>query len=415
MDDTRDHLRNTTYLGSVEAFWGLGMNLLSMGTVLPVFLQERGASNAVIAFLPALSALGAGVFQAFSGVLGGHRGTLKPLVLWLHVAAPLPLYLAGISLLWGKFPAVPTILVLWGCYYAAIGLLYPVWMDYMAKILDPSKRGRALGIVFLTQTVAGAVGATAAAALLRGGTTDGRYAVLFFVGAAAMSGGSFFFLGTREQPTESREAASFLQHFHDLAGMWRRHRWLKAYLCTRWMVRGTYPLLLHFFAVYAVVHKGVSPASAALMGTGALLCQALIGVGAGVLGDRAGHKASVLLGQGLLLASCSLAVLPVPGWAFFFVAGLSGAFLATEYTSQAAWLMDLASDTERQSVLALVGFLLTPASVLTPLAGGWLMDRVGFRPVVMGVAVLVAAAMALAALALPAGREAGKEGRKLGR
>jgi MFS family permease len=180
------------------------------------------------------------------------------------------------------------------------------------------------------------------------------------------------------------------------------------------MVRGTYPLLLHFFAVYAVAHKGVTPVSAALMGTGALLCQALVGVAAGALGDRAGHKASVLLGQGLLQASCTLAVLPVPGWAFFFVAGLSGAFLATEYTSQAAWLMDLASDTERQSVLALVGFLLTPASVLTPLAGGWLMDRVGFRPVVMGVAVLVAAAMTLAALALPAGREAGEEVRKLG-
>lgn len=398
----------------VEVFWGLGMNLLSMGTVLPVFLQERGASNAVIAFLPALSALGAGVFQAFSGMLGGHRGTLKPLVLWLHVAAPLPLYLAGLSLLWGKFPAVPTVLVLWGCYYAAIGLLYPVWMDYMAKILDPSKRGRALGIVFLTQTVAGAVGATAAAALLRGGTTDGRYAVLFFVGAAAMSGGSFFFLGTREQPTQSREAASFLQHFHSLAGMWHRHRWLKAYLCTRWMVRGTYPLLLHFFAVYAVAHKGVSPASAALMGTGALLCQALIGVAAGALGDRAGHKASVLLGQGLLLASCTLAVLPVPGWAFFFVAGFSGAFLATEYTSQAAWLMGLASDTERQSVLALVGFLLTPAAVLTPLAGGWLMDRVGFRPVVAGVAVIVAAAMILAAFTLPGRREEREEVRGLG-
>jgi len=180
------------------------------------------------------------------------------------------------------------------------------------------------------------------------------------------------------------------------------------------MVRGTYPLLVHFFAVYAVAHKGVSPASAALLGTGALLCQALAGVAAGALGDRAGHKASVLLGQGLLLASCTLAVLPVPGWAFFIVAGLAGAFLATEYTNQAAWLMDLASPTERQSVLALVGFLLTPASVLTPLAGGWLMDRVGFRPVVVAVAMIVAAAMALAAFTLPARRESREEVRKLG-
>ncbi len=409
------HNRNTAYLSGVEAFWGLGMNLLSMGTVLPVFLQERGATNAVIAFLPALSALGAGVLQAFSGILAGHRGILRPLVLWLHVAAPLPLLLTGLCLVWGRLPAVPMVLVLWGCFYAAIGLVYPVWMDYMAKILDASKRGRALGIVFLTQTLSGALGATAAAALLEGGTSDRRYAILFFAAAAAMSGGSFFFLGTREQPSTGGEAASVRSHFSDLAGLWRRHRWLRSYMCARWMVRGTYPLLVHFFAVYAVAHKGVSPSAAALMGTGALACQALIGVAAGALGDRVGHKISVLLGQGILLCACAIAMLPVPGWTFFVVAGLAGAFLATEYTSQVTWLMDLAPAGERQAILSLVGFLLTPASVLAPLLGGWIIDRTGFPVVVGAVAVLVLGAMALVAFAVPARGEGSKRNAGEGR
>lgn len=404
MDGTPHHARNTTFLGFVEAFWGLGMNLLSMGTVLPVFLQERGASNAVIAFLPALSALGAGVFQAFTGILAGHRGTLRPLVLWLHVGAPLPLVLTGFCLLSGKLPAVPTVLVLWGCFYAAIGLLYPVWMDYMAKILDPAKRGRALGIVFLTQTGSGVAGATAAAALLEGGTSDGRYAILFFVAAAAMSGGSFFFLGTRERTTSEGAAPSVGQHFRDLAGLWRSRGWLRAYITARWLVRGTYPLLVHFYAVYAVAEKGVSPATAALFGTAALACQALAGLAAGTLGDQVGHKTSVLLGQGALVAACLLAVAPVPVWSLFIVAGLGGIFLATEYTSQAAWVMDLAAPGERQSILALTGFLLTPASVITPLLGGWVMDRTGFRVVAGAVAVIVMAAMVLAAFTVPAGR-----------
>jgi MFS family permease len=399
------HARNTVYLSSVEAFWGLGMNLLSMGTVLPVFLQERGASNAVIAFLPAMSALGAGLPQVFSGVLGGNRPRLRPLVLWLHVAASLPLGLAGALLLWGRWPSAPVVLTCWALFYALIGLVFPLWMDYMARILDPVVRGRALGIVFLTQTLAGVAGVSLAAAQLRGGTSDARYAVLFLAACAVIAGGSLFFLGTREDVADSEGGRPTVRaHLGDLAGLWCRLPWMRRYMLARWLVRGSYPLLIHFYAVYAVTKKGVGPAEAALYGTAALACQALVGVFAGWLGDRLGHKTSVLLGQGILILACTVAVLPVPAWAFFVLAGLTGAFLATEYTSHAAWLMDLATPKERQAVMALVGFLITPASVLAPLAGGWIMDATGFRPVVCAVALIVAVAFIIGTR-VPAGRE----------
>ena len=193
-------------------------------------------------------------------------------------------------------------------------------------------------------------------------------------------------------------------HLGDLAGLWRRLPWMRRYMLARWLVRGSYPLLIHFYAVYAVTKKGVGPAEAALYGTAALACQALVGVFAGWLGDHLGHKTSVLLGQGILILACVVAVLPVPAWAFFVVAGLTGAFLATEYTSHAAWLMDLATPKERQAVMALVGFLITPASVLAPLAGGWIMDATGFRPVVCAVALIVAVAFIIGTR-VPAGRE----------
>jgi MFS family permease len=403
------HARNTLYLSGVEAFWGLGMNLLSMGTVLPVFLLERGASNAVIAFLPAMSALGAGLPQALSGVLGGNRARLKPLVMWLHVAASLPLGLAGALLLWGRLPSVPTVLACWALFYAMIGLVFPLWMDYMARILDPAVRGRALGVVFLTQTLAGVVGVTLAAAQLKGGTSDARYAVLFLAACVVIAGGSLFFFGTREEVLDTEGGRPTVKgHLGDLADLWRRLPWMRRYMLARWFVRGSYPLLIHFYAVYAVTRKGVGPAEAALYGSAALACQALVGVFAGWLGDHLGHKTSVLLGQGILLVACVVAVLPVPAWAFFIVAGLTGAFLATEYTSHAAWLMDLATPAERQSVMALVGFLITPASVLAPLAGGRIMDATGFRPVVCAVGLIVAVAFVIGTR-VPAGRENGDE------
>ena len=268
-----DHNRNTAYFGLVEIFWGLGMNLLSMGTVLPVFLQERGASNGVIAFLPALSALGAGLTQAFSPLLVGRRWSLKGMVLWMHVLCPIPVALIGVGLLWGRLPVVPAVLILWGVFYACIGLLYPLWMDYMARSLDPARRGRAFGTIFLAQTLAGGLGVTAAAALLKGGTSDGRYALLFFAGAVTMAGGSLFFVGTVGGIEDGGARTPTVRgHFQEFWNLWRTSPWLKAYMVQRWLVRGTYPLLIHFYAVFAVTKKGVSPATAALYGAAALGC-----------------------------------------------------------------------------------------------------------------------------------------------
>jgi MFS family permease len=83
------------------------------------------------------------------------------------------------------------------------------------------------------------------------------------------------------------------------------------------------------------------------------------------------------------------------------IAALTGIFLSTEYTSQTNWLMDLSDKRKRQTFLALTGFLLTPAGVLAPLAGGFIMDIVGFKTVAVVVGVCIAAAMTLEYRAVP--------------
>jgi MFS family permease len=375
-----------------------------MGTVLPVFLADLGANNSVIALLPALSALGMGLPQIFSGFVTRRARGLKGWVLWMHVMTPLPLALVAAGL-WLRWPA-PIFLVLagWGLFYGLIGLVIPLWLDYMGRILDPGSRGRAFGIIFLLQTVAGALGVTAASALLIESTGVATYALLFSIAWATFTGGSFLFTGTREveDPPSENPPPTLRGHFSELFGLWRGAPWMRAYLWTRWIVRAAYPLILNFYAVYAVVSKGASAAEAALFGAAGLLGQALAGMAAGLLGDRLGHKVAVLLGHGCLLAASLLVLLPLPRGAFYAVAVLSGAFLATEYTSQTNWVMDLAGPERRRGVLAFVGFLLTPAAVLGPLAGGVVMDWTGFRTVAAGVSALILLAMAIECRMLPA-------------
>ncbi|MEW5765635.1 MAG: MFS transporter [Acidobacteriota bacterium] len=400
------HTRNTIFLGGVEAFWGLGMNLVSLGAVIPVFLEGLGASNAAIALLPALSALGVGLPQAFSGTLTRRGGSLRARVLWLHVAAPLPLALVAAGLWSGGVSPVWLVLGGWGAFYALVGTVFPLWLDFMAGILDPERRGRAFGFIFFTQTLAGAAGVTAAGYLLGHSTAPQVYAALFLSAALLMAGGSFLFLGTAGgAPDEPVRPGGVDQHLRAMWGALRRSRWMLPYLCGRWVVRGAYPLILHFYAVFAVAERGMSPSAAAILGTAALLGQAFAGIGAGWLGDRFGHKAAVLIGQGGLASAALLLVTPVPDAAIYLAAVLTGAFLATEYTSQTNWVIDLAGPHERRNALGLVGFLLTPSAVLAPLAGGWIMDSVGFRPVFGAVGLLVLGAMAWEIRLVPTGRE----------
>lgn len=403
------HRRNTLFLSLVEAFWGVGLSVISVGTVLPVYLLGAGASNWVIALLPALGALGAGVTQGFSGWLVRRSSHIKGWVLVLHVLSPAPLVMAGLWLLLGRGGGVVAVLLGWGAFYGFLGVLFPLWLDYMARILDPARRGRAFGAIFFVQTTAGVGGAAFASAVLGRSTADGAYALLFFAAAGAMAGGSLLFAGTRGEtaPPGPPPASSSSQHFKDFFGLWREAPWLRSYMAARWLTRGTYPLVVNFYAARAVVDLGATPSQAALLGVAALGSQAVAGIAAGHLGDHLGHRAAVLLGQAGLVVASLLLLLPLPLWAYFGVAALTGAYLATEYTSHSNWVMELAGPSRRQGALALVGLLLTPAAVAVPLLGGWLMDGVGFRPVAAGVAAILLVAMAVGWRCVPNPRPGG--------
>jgi MFS family permease len=389
------HGRNTLYLSLVEAFWGVGLNVISVGTVLPVYLLGAGASNGTIALLPALGALGAGITQGFSGWLVRRSAHIKGWVLALHLLSPTPLALVGIWLLLGRGGGVAAVLLGWGAFYGFLGILFPLWLDYMARILDPARRGRAFGAIFFIQTTAGVGGAALASGVLERSTADGAYALLFLVAAAAMAGGSLLFVGTRGEilPPGPPPAPSSSGHFKEFFGLWREASWLRPYMVARWLTRGSYPLVAFFYAARAVAEWGATPSQAALLGAVALACQAVAGIAAGILGDHLGHRTAVVLGQAGLLVASVLVLFPIPLWGYFVVAALTGVYLATEYASQGNWIMELSGPSRRQGALALVGFLLTPTAVAVPLLGGWLMDGVGFRPVAAGVALVLLLAM----------------------
>jgi len=117
------HVRNTLFLSLVEAFWGFGFNMVSISTVLPVFLEEQGARKWVIAFLPALAHLFAGLGQPVSGYLTRGRKSILGWMLALHFISPIPLGCIALCLTYGIGPTVPTVLIGWAVFWLARALV----------------------------------------------------------------------------------------------------------------------------------------------------------------------------------------------------------------------------------------------------------------------------------------------------
>ncbi|HKQ18468.1 MAG TPA: hypothetical protein VJW75_01855, partial [Candidatus Eisenbacteria bacterium] len=64
----RRHWMNVGWLLTVETFWGVGLALISIVAILPVFLTHLGASNATIGALPVVWIL----TTSFAGVFASH-------------------------------------------------------------------------------------------------------------------------------------------------------------------------------------------------------------------------------------------------------------------------------------------------------------------------------------------------------
>jgi MFS family permease len=386
------HLRHTGLLAAVESFWGFGMNAVSHTAVLPVLIVALDGTNTHAGLLAAGMALAFTAGQIGSGYLGAHLERKKRLVVLLHFVAPAPLAL--LSLYFG-FAALGTradllpLLGLWAMFFAQLGLLFPVWIDFMGKVLEPSRRGRAFGGIFAANTLAGALGAALASRLLDSSMAFPRnYGLLFAIATAATVLGNLFFLPIRESrgPAERRQAGlgAYLVGLLELPRSDPNLAWL---LLARACL-GVSMLVLSFYAIHARLSLGVSLAQAALFGSVFLVTQAVSNPLMGALGDRFGHRLPVTLGGLSLAAAGLLAAGADKLWHFHLVAALGGVYFTTHLAASSNLVMALSPPARRTRYLTLSWIAVSPVTILAPLVGGRLMDTFG-RPAVFQAAAVV--------------------------
>jgi len=151
---------------------------------------------------------------------------------------------------------------------------------------------------------------------------------------------------------------------------------------------------------YFVRHFGASYVAVGLLFATFAFCQFLAGPLWGNVSDRIGRKRVLIVSQiGATLGWAGLAFAPTLAWVFAarVVEGISGGNISVTQ----AYVADRVEAAERSQAFALVGAAFSAGFVLGPLAGGFLLDRFGYRAPFLLAAGLQVATLIVTILYLP--------------
>ncbi len=401
--DPRDRYfgRNTAGVTAVEFLWGLGLPVVFESTYLQLFIRDLGGSNLVVGLIPTLFSVGGSLFALTSGYLTAHLRRKRSAVVLTHQVAAVPIFLFGplYALLGRSGSILALFLAAYACFSVGMGLLIPVWQNYIVKIFSEGRAIRALSVMMIGQSVGKIISSFVLVGVVRGSafSVEGSSLVFALTGAAFILG-SLLFLVTREQdggPGGSERSRSQLAYLARVTRSAVRNRNFLRFLGGD---LGYSALIgvISFYANYATEYRGISSAAAAGLFVAAMYAG---GLGSNLLlgwlgwlslkGKLLASLSVTLAAIGLLLCWASL-----PGFlAASLLLGFSRAVRSLAYSPAVKRLSGLPDATD---FFVAAPILMLPVSAGLPLLNGRLLDALSglggasYRILFAGMALLAA-------------------------
>jgi MFS family permease len=348
------------------------MAFSSTSTVLPLYLSELGASKLLIGILPGVSAIGGAFPQLFAAWWTGSLRHKKRVLTLLHL--PLLVAFAALAVASARIREAD---VLVRAFYwifpviaMGIGLVIPVWGDFLSKVFDPGRRGRAIATAFFVQCVLGGLaGFFLLPWTLRRWDFPVNFAFVFAASAFAGALGSLSFLAFHEPPGGGAGRPRPHAFGREVKAVLFGDRNLRRFLLARFLLSMNL-IALAFYAVYGKEKLGFELSAAGTFTGISFFAQGASYLFWGHLGDRHGYKSVILLQYSFALAAAALAILAPSREVFYAVFVLVGFVVAGEAIGLMNFAIDLSPHADRSLYVAIVYSCLAPVSLgLTTLGG----------------------------------------------
>lgn len=378
-----DHHHNLTFNIIHEFFFGFGVAFHDVSTILPLFLTLLGAPISVAGSIAGLFAILIAAPQLISAIISRNIQNVKISTVKIHLTILPPIFLAGFVFAF----FMPTGPKAWIFYYICfvfyalgIGLIIPIWSNFLRHVTKRSNRGTFLGISFIGNSIGGFIGGIVVKKLLSSSIPfpanfGWGFLILFFALIISISS----FLGFKVKDIQTNQRKRTIKDFiHETKSILITNQNFRRYVYSRILLTAQFPAI-SLYAVYSRDMFYFDISDAGLLTATRLIAFGFGSIIAGQIGDRIGHKAAMtfcfachVFTMGVALTAQSMIWI----YGIFVCLGLAqGAFMPAAMSL----VFDFAGKKgDNKMIMALIDTILSPFILIAIIAGGILSESVGF-------------------------------------
>ena len=389
----RSHLRHNVTFNLLDgALFGVGFGFAYFSTVIPLFVTSLTDSAILIGLAPALHTIGWQLPQLFTAGHIKRARRYKPIVLLNTINERVPFLLLAVTALLVPVIGIRAALLLTFLALAWQGLgggfTANAWTSMIAKIIPSESRGTFFGVQGSLANLTISIAAIGAGYLLDWLDYPIDFAACFFITSIAMAGSYLFLAQTREPEDNEKIVAEERTHFwHDAKIILSRDNNFNWYLIARMLAQFA-TMGFGFYILYGLRRFDMSDITAGYLTAALTIPQTFANAGMGWLGDQWGHRSMLVIGALAAIGSTALAwFAPSLNW-LYPVLILSGIANVSIWTIGITFTVSFGNESERPTYIGLSNTLITPATILAPIIGGWIVDHIGFG-ITFGVSTLV--------------------------
>jgi len=374
----KDHYKNQKFNNLHEFFWGFGTAFHTVYAVVPLFLKELGSPNVIATSSAGLFSIIIAMPMLFTAALTRNVTNMKKMVIIAHCTILVVTFILGYIF---AFSGMGKSIIAWKIYFSlfiiyslSIGIIVPIWADFLEKTTKRSLRGKFFGVGFAFNSLGAFGGGIVLKFLLESNTPFPKnFGYGFIILFLCLSIGTFFFAFYKEKK-QNKSSTSFKQFREETKLIIKNRPNFHRYLYSRIFYCATLPAL----GLYAVFCQKKFGFNISEIGSFTVLNVISMGISSyisGYLGDKHGHKVSMLIAYSFHLLAVILALLSKNMFYVYCIFISIGAGQGAFMPSAMNLIYDFADLEDKKTYMALIDSFLAPFSLIFLVGIGFLITK----------------------------------------
>ena len=155
----KEHYQNQNFNIIHEFFWGFGTAFHTVYAVVPLFLKKLGAPEAIAVSSTGIFSVLVAIPMLITAALSRNIVNLKKALIYVHCLILIVSFFMGYIFCFSSLGESPNAwkiyLFFFILYGLSVGIIVPIWADFLDKTTKKSLRGKFFGLGFAFNSMGG--------------------------------------------------------------------------------------------------------------------------------------------------------------------------------------------------------------------------------------------------------------------